>query len=127
VGVITVDDQTVFLEVARDVIDVTAGFEHLGEASCGEEALELADAVDPDLVVLDVRMPGLGGFETARRLSASHPTATIVLISADTIECPSSAVRACGAAALVPKEELGPAMLRRLWAEHGPSGRRLLE
>ena len=73
VGVITVDDQAAFRDVAREVIEATVGFEPLGEAACGEEALVLAGDVEPDLVLLDVRMPGIDGLETARRLSAAHP------------------------------------------------------
>ena len=86
VGVLTVDDKAVFRDIAREVIEATAGFEPLGEASCGEEALALANELDPDLVLLDVRMPGIDGLETARRLSASHPESTVVLISSDSLE-----------------------------------------
>ena len=95
VGVLTVDDQAAFRQVAREVIEATAGFVPLGEAASGEEALALADVVTPDLVVLDVQMPGIGGLETARRLSASHPTATIVLISAQPSLMNPEVSRAC--------------------------------
>jgi DNA-binding NarL/FixJ family response regulator len=116
VGVMTVDDQAVFRQVAREVIDATAGFQHLGEAGCGEEALALADEVGPDLVLVDVRMPGIDGLETARRLKASHPASTIVLIST---EVGPSGVESCGAAAFLRKEDFRPSALHRLWAEHG--------
>jgi DNA-binding NarL/FixJ family response regulator len=69
--------------VAREVIGATAGFELLGEAASGEEALDLADRVDPDLVLVDLRMPGMDGLETCRRLRATHPAATVVLVSTD--------------------------------------------
>ena len=71
VGVMTVDDQAVFRQAAREVIEATDGFEYLGEAGSGEEALALAGELDPDLVLVDIRMPGIDGFETARRLSAT--------------------------------------------------------
>ena len=97
VGVVTVDDQAVFREVAREVIEATDGFESLGEACSGEDALQLADDVDPDLVLVDVRMPGMNGVETASRLAAAHPTATIVLVSSeDRTALPADAER-CGA------------------------------
>jgi DNA-binding NarL/FixJ family response regulator len=118
VGVLTVDDKAVFRDVAREVIEATAGFEPLGEASCGEEALALANELDPDLVLLDVRMPGIDGLETARRLSASHPESTVVLISSDSLEG-SDAVECCGAAAFLRKQDFGPSTLRRVWREHG--------
>jgi two-component system, NarL family, invasion response regulator UvrY len=119
VGVMTVDDQAVFRQVAREVIEATVGFEHRGEAGCGEEALALADEVAPDLVLVDVRMPGLDGLETARRLKASHPASTIVLISTEGPEGGPSGVESCGAAAFLRKEDFRPSMLQRLWAEHG--------
>ena len=121
VGVMTVDDQAVFRDVARAVIEATPGFVSLGEAPGGEEALVLAEELDPDLVLVDVRMPGIDGLETARRLSASHPRATIVLISTERLYGPSSCVESCGAVGLIRKDEFGPDTLRRLWAEHGPA------
>ena len=119
VGVMTVDDQPVFRRVAREVIEATVGFEHVGEAACGEEALALADEVGPDLVLVDVRMPGIDGFETARRLRASHPASTVVLISTESFEGAPSGFVSCGAVAFLRKEDFGPSMLQRLWTEHG--------
>jgi two-component system, NarL family, invasion response regulator UvrY len=120
VGVVTVDDQAVFRRVAREVIEATEGFEQLGEADSGKDGLALADAVHPDLVLLDVRMPGMDGLETARRLRAAHPTAVVVLISSEDRAAMPSGVAGCGAAALLRKEDFGPAALRSLWVEHGP-------
>jgi DNA-binding NarL/FixJ family response regulator len=122
VGVVTVDDQAVFRNVAREVIEATPGFESLGEASCGEEALRLADSVDADLFLVDVRMPGIHGPETARRLRAAHPESVVVLISTGDASAISSAAESCGAAELIRKEEFTPATLRRLWSTHGPAG-----
>lgn len=122
VGVVTVDDQAVFRRVAREVIEATAGFRALGEASCGEEALRLADKVDPDLVLVDVRMPGIDGLETARRLLAAHPGSVVVLISTEDAAAISSAAESCGAAELIRKEKFAPATLQRLWSVHGPAG-----
>jgi two-component system, NarL family, invasion response regulator UvrY len=117
VGVVTVDDQAVFRGVAREVIEATAGFELLGEAASGEEAIELADRVDPDLVLVDLRMPGMDGLETCRRLRATHPSATVVLVSTD--EPDDMSPGACGAAAFLPKRLFGRVALKRLWDEHG--------
>jgi DNA-binding NarL/FixJ family response regulator len=119
VGVVTVDDQAVFPEAARAVIEATDGFETLGEACSGEEALVLVDEVDPDLILIDVRMPGMSGIETAARLSVSHPASTIVLVSSEELEGLPAEVERCGAAAYLAKELFGTAALRRLGMLHG--------
>ena len=118
VSVVTVDDQAVFRAVARDVIDATPGFELVGEASSGETAVAVVDELDPELVLMDVRMPGTDGTEAARRIKAANPDVVVILISIEeSAMVPSSAE--CGAAALVRKQDFGPAMLRDLWDLHG--------
>ena len=107
VGVLVVDDQADFRRAALDVVGATAGFEALGEAASGEEALVLAADLSPELILLDVRMPVMDGIETARRLSAEHPGAVIVLISIDDpSELPDEA-GSCGATALIRKRDFG--------------------
>jgi DNA-binding NarL/FixJ family response regulator len=120
VEVVTVDDQAVFRAVAREVIDATPGFCVAGEASSGEEALRVVGELRPQLVLLDVRMPGMNGIETASHLREVHPGTVVVLVTlAASADLPSSA-GSCGAAALVRKQDLGPALLRTLWSAHGP-------
>jgi two-component system, NarL family, invasion response regulator UvrY len=119
VKVMTVDDQVVFRDVAREVIEATVGFEHVGEATCGEEALALMGELGPDLVLIDVRMPGIDGLETARRLRASHPASTTVLVSTADVASLPGELASCGAVAFVDKQDFRPSVLRRLWAEHG--------
>ena len=118
VRVLTVDDQKLFRGVARDVIDATPGFAYAGEAESGEECLRAVERLAPQLVLLDVRMPGLDGIEVARRLRASHPETLVVLISIeDPIDIPSAAQLGEGVP-LVRKQDFGPRLLRRLWREH---------
>ena len=118
VRVLAVDDQAVFRRAARDVIAATPGFEMIGEAACGDEGLEAVERLGPDLVLLDVRMPGIDGIEVARRLSAKHPQLVVVLISIEErIDVPSAA--ALERIPLVRKQEFGPRLLRRLWKEYG--------
>jgi DNA-binding NarL/FixJ family response regulator len=118
VRVLTVDDQAVFRRVAKDVIVATLGFEAIGEAESGEDAVTAAERLRPDLVLLDVRMPGIGGIEAARRITTAHPDTVVVLISIEDPDEVSHTVRGSGAAALVRKQDFGPALLRRIWAEH---------
>jgi DNA-binding NarL/FixJ family response regulator len=121
VTVATVDDQEVFRSVSREVVEATAGFEPAGEAASGEEALRMVDAVQPQLVLVDVRMPGMNGVETARRLRSAHPELVIVLISLEDWSDVPSTLAESGAAAFVRKQDFGPATLRKLWDAHGPA------
>jgi DNA-binding NarL/FixJ family response regulator len=119
VTVLTVDDQAVFRRAVGDLIAATPGFEEVGQAASGAEALELADALHPDLVLLDVRMDDMDGIETAQRLLASGCEAVLVLVSLNDVPEAASAV-AGGVAAHVRKQELSTRTLRELWAAHGP-------
>src|SRR4051812_19753940 len=83
VGVVVVDDQLVFRQVAHEVIDATPNFELLGDAASGPHALAAVADLHPDLVILDVRMPGMDGIETAARLHAEHPATVVVLITVE--------------------------------------------
>jgi len=119
VAVVTVDDQAVFRKVARDVIEATPGFEAIGEAASGEEALVLVAATAPELVLMDVRMPHMDGVEAARRIQRSDHPPVIVLVSAEEDDVLAGGLESSGAVAFVRKHELCPARLRALWATHG--------
>ena len=119
VRVLTVDDQAVFREIAREVIDATPGFASVGEAASGEEALRAVVELEPQVVLLDVRMPGLDGVEVAHRLHGKHPDTLLVLISAEEwIDLPPSARQVDGVP-LVRKQDFCPRQLKRIWREHG--------
>jgi len=115
VRVLIADDQPAFREVARELIEATAGFEWIGGASSGEEAIEQALHLRPDLLLMDVRMPGIGGIEAARQLASHGLPSIVVLITAD--EPPSDPV-AGTVAEVVSKQRLNAALLRRLWEGH---------
>lgn len=119
VGVLVVDDNAGFRRAALEVVGATPGFEPLGEAASGEEALLLAADLRPELILLDIRMPVMDGIETARRLSTEHPGGVIVLISIDDPPESPDELGSCGARALIRKQDFGSLALRRLWDAHG--------
>ena len=121
VGVLVVDDQSVFLDAAQDVVAATPGFRWVGGARSGEEAIDAVTELEPELVLLDVRMPGMDGIETAHRICGTHPDIVVVLISVDESPAATPAIEASGAAGLVRKREFGPGMLRRLWRTYRKS------
>jgi two-component system, NarL family, invasion response regulator UvrY len=117
VSVLVVDDQLPFRSAARTVVKLTQGFEVVGEASSGEEAIELFGSLAPDLVLMDINMDGISGIEATRRITAAHPEAKIVLLSTyDEDDLPADA-RTCGAIAYVHKEKFGPGVLKDVWRD----------
>src|SRR5438874_7833007 len=81
VRVLIVDDQLPFRAVARTVIGMTAGFEVAAEAESGEDAVSIAEQQVPDLVLMDINLPGINGIEATRRIHASHPEIAVILLS----------------------------------------------
>jgi DNA-binding NarL/FixJ family response regulator len=119
VPVLIVDDQAPFRRAARAVITATPGFEVVGEAESGEEAVEMADALAPGMVLMDINLPGINGIEATRRITAAHPDAVVMLLSTyQAGDLPADA-DSCGAAAYVHKEDFGPAVVEDLWSGNG--------
>ncbi|HEX5924930.1 MAG TPA: response regulator transcription factor [Baekduia sp.] len=123
VGVLIVDDQPFFRSAAREVVGALPGFHAVAEASSGPEAVAAVGKLHPELVLLDVRMPGMDGIEATRRIKAGHPRTVVVLISIEDAGGVPSTARTCGAAALVRKQDFGPSLLRELWTTHGAMSR----
>jgi DNA-binding NarL/FixJ family response regulator len=117
--VLLVDDSDEYLAAAVSVVSSTHGLRLVGVASSGEKAIRLFPDLMPDLVLLDVRMPGLDGIETARILRHRHPEAVVVLATAEPDRFAGVAGSA-GAAALVNKAELTTDALGALWQKHRP-------
>ena len=114
-GVLVVHHPPPFLAAARKLIASTPGFEFVGEATSGEGAVTLAAALHPDLVLMDVRMPGLGGLAAARCITLARSAFAVVLVSTDPQDVPAAAAEGCGALAVVAKQHLRPSSLTALW------------
>ena len=80
VTVLLADDHTIFRAGLKSLLDAEMGIEVVGEASTGDEAVEMVREVKPDIVVMDLSMPGSGGLEATRRITALQlPTRVLVL------------------------------------------------
>ena len=104
--VMLVDDHASFRASARWLLE-TEGYEVVAEAASGERALDLVVAARPELVLLDVGLPGIDGFQVALAIRALLPGARIVLISSrELVDLGPDRVLACGAAGFVHKADL---------------------
>ncbi len=111
VRVLIVDDQEPFRLAAAAVVAATPGFEVVGEVATGEESLIAAVALRPDLVLMDVRLPGIDGVTATRHIRGADPTITVLLLSTYDSEDYGTQVAESGAAGFLPKARFGPDVL----------------
>jgi len=112
--ILLVDDASFMRMMLKNIL-VGAGYEVAGEAENGVKAIEQFKALKPDLVIMDIIMPEMGGIEATRRIVADLPETFVILCSTyDISDLPPDAT-ASGARAYVNKEQLGATTLRRLW------------
>jgi DNA-binding NarL/FixJ family response regulator len=119
VRVLVVDDQAPFRGAAKRVVGMTSGFEVVGEAITGEQAVEMAAELHPDLILMDINLPGINGIEAVRRIREQSPDVLAFLLSTYAeADLPSDA-RTCGASAYIHKERFAPQLLSALWESRG--------
>lgn len=116
VRVLIVDDQEPFRMAARTVVELTDGFEVVGEAETGEDAVEMARTLDPDLVLMDVNLPGINGLDATRQILSETQRVVVLLLSTYEEEEYGPRAAECGAAAYIPKSSFGPDRLEEAWA-----------
>jgi DNA-binding NarL/FixJ family response regulator len=108
--ILIVDDHPSFRETARALLE-SEGFEVVGEAEDGESAIEAARRLRPALILLDVQLPDIDGFEVAARLTANGDAPAIILTSSRDASEYSGLVEQSGARGFVPKAELSAGAL----------------
>lgn len=81
ISVLVVDDHPLFRQGVRWSLDATENITVVGEAENGQEAIKLSDRLQPDVVLVDINLPGLNGLEVARVIKRHHPAMAIVVLS----------------------------------------------
>ena len=107
VRVMIVDDHEMVREGLRSILDQYADLAVVGEASTGEEALQLACSLQPDVVLMDMHMPGWNGAESTRRIMQARPSTVVIGLSVQTDPHIAQSMLDAGAAAFLSKETIG--------------------
>lgn len=115
VRVLIVDDQSTFRAAARAVVGASEGFEVVAEATSGEESLNAVREFHPDLVLMDVNLPGIDGVEATRMILLPGGGPVILLLSTRDAEEYAPIAAQCGAAAYISKSEFSPRVLEAAW------------
>jgi DNA-binding NarL/FixJ family response regulator len=116
IRVLIADDDSAFLESLQALIDRQPELAVVGRAADGLEAIELAEALSPDAVVLDLHMPMLDGVSAATRLRRDHPNVCLIALTGDEAPALHRAVRDAGADEVLLKSELVDGLVERLSA-----------
>ncbi len=119
VRVLLADDDEAFLESLRRLIDEQPLLGVAGTASNGLQALELADQVEPDAVVIDLHMPLLDGVTAVARLRRDHPNLCVIALTGDREKKLHKAVTEAGADAVLLKDDFVETLMDRLRAVRG--------
>ena len=116
IKVLLVDDHAIMRDGIRALLNLHNDIEIVGEASEGREAIEKTQELSPDVVVMDVAMPGMDGLEATRRIKKKAPEVKVVILTQyDNKEYILSAIKA-GAASYVPKRALGSELISAIRA-----------
>jgi DNA-binding NarL/FixJ family response regulator len=114
IRVLIADDDPAFLRSLEELIDRQPELHVIGAAANGLEAIELADRLAPEAVVLDLHMPLLDGVSAAARLRRDHPSICLIALTGDDEPALHRAVREAGADEVLLKSELVEGLLERL-------------
>jgi DNA-binding NarL/FixJ family response regulator len=104
-SILIVDDNRFLRHQLRSVLEREADFQVCGEAENGRQAIEMAQRLRPDLIILDLAMPVMNGFEAAQVLKRSMPDISIILLSNYSSVFSEQEAHSAGIAALVEKSE----------------------
>ena len=105
--VLVADDEPLFVETVKALLAGDDRVEVVGTASNGQDAVDLANALAPDLTLMDISMPVLDGIEAARRIRLEQPSATVLILTGSSIATDIDRARQAGVAGFLTKDRLG--------------------
>ena len=116
IKMLVADDHVMIRKIVTSTLEQEAGFEVVGEAENGLEAVRKAEALKPNVVILNVTMPVLDGFEAARQIRKKLPEVAIVILSSNADKQFIEEAKKIGVRAYVPKNEAAVALVKAIEA-----------
>ena len=107
VRVLIADDEPLFVESIEALLRGDERVEVIGSASNGQDAVDLASALAPDVTLMDISMPVLDGIEAARRIKLAHPNACVLILTGSSIAADVDRARKAGVAGFLTKDRIG--------------------
>jgi DNA-binding NarL/FixJ family response regulator len=111
VRVLIADDEPLFVESIEALLQGDERVKVVGSATNGQDAVDLARALAPDVTLMDISMPVLDGIEAARRIRLDHPSAGILILTGSSISADVDRARQAGVAGFLTKDRLGTQLL----------------
>jgi DNA-binding NarL/FixJ family response regulator len=111
VNVLIADDHRLFAEALRAMLTTDRRIRVVGLAESGEEAVRLTSELNPDIVLMDISMPGVDGFEATRRIVAEHRGIRVLIVTGSDARQDVDAARLAGAAGYVTKDRIAAELI----------------
>jgi NarL family two-component system response regulator LiaR len=121
ITILLVDDQVLFRAALRTLLGTMEQFQVIAEADDGEEAVRLATTMTPDVVLMDLTLPGLDGFEATRQIRQIHPHTPVLLLTGYADQHAQRQAEHVGAAGLLEKSALDKLLAAITTASHLPA------
>lgn len=107
VRVLIADDDPMFVEGVETLLRGDARVQVIGSATNGQDAVDLAGALGPDVILMDIAMPVLDGIEAARRIRLDHPSTCVLILTGSSIATDVDRARQAGVAGFLTKDRIG--------------------
>jgi len=111
VRVLIADDHALFAEALEAILTTDTRIQVVGRARDGREAVELAEQLDPNVVLMDISMPLLDGIEAAKKLSKSRPKTSVLMLTGSNARSDVARARRAGVAGYVTKDRIAAELI----------------
>jgi DNA-binding NarL/FixJ family response regulator len=114
IRVLIADDHRLFAQALEAILEADERIEVAGHARDGREAVELAASLEPDVILMDIAMPAMDGFQATRLIRKSDPSATILMLTGSNSRSDVDRARRAGAAGYVTKDRIAAELINAI-------------